>query len=472
MARRRQRKKLIKDAEISNMAAEGKAFWRHNGKVIFVEDGIPGDVADILIHKKKKDYAIGRIAELKQASPLRIEPFCQHFGVCGGCKWQMISYEQQLAYKSLTVVEAFQRIGKLDFPTPLPILGADPNRYYRNKMDFSFSNKKWLTKAEIDSEAAFNRNGLGFHKPGMFDKVVDIEHCYLQAAPSNEIRNAIRDYAIQNDLSFYDIIQQEGLLRNLIIRSSSLGEWMVLLSFGEDIAAARTALLDHLVEKFPQITSLHYVINTKKNESLYDLDIHTYHGRGHIFESLEDLKFKISPKSFFQTNSAQAERLYQVVRDFANLQGEEVVYDLYTGTGSIGLFLARHCKKVVGIEEVEAAIEDAKFNAQLNQIDNSSFFAGDVRQLLNADFLQEHGQVDLLVTDPPRAGMHPDVVQEILKMAPKRIVYVSCNPITQARDLQALSTQYKITSVQPVDMFPHTYHVENVVALERNVDGV
>ncbi|MGB0840287.1 MAG: 23S rRNA (uracil(1939)-C(5))-methyltransferase RlmD [Chitinophagales bacterium] len=467
MGRRRYRgkPKVLKDLEITAIAPEGKAIARHEGKVIFVDDAVPGDVADVFISRNKKDYAIGRVDVLKTASPDRIEPFCAHFDLCGGCKWQYMAYDKQLEYKQQIVQEAFERVGKLTFPPLLPILGGEPNQYYRNKLDYTFTNRRWLSRAQINSDEKFERNAVGFHSPGAFDRVIDVTHCYLQAEPSNAIRNEVRRYALEHGLTFYDVKSKVGFLRNLIIRSSTLDEWMVILSVGEANDEALFPLLDHLAETFPQITALQYVVNTKRNETLYDLDIITHKGRDHIYETLEDLKYKISPKSFFQTNPYQAVRLYQTVREFADLQGEETVYDLYTGTGSIGIFLAKHCKKVVGIEEVEPAIVDAKFNAELNDLDNTAFYAGDVKAMLGQEFVAQNGTPDLLVTDPPRAGMHPDVVMELLKMQPPRIVYVSCNPVTQARDLQLLSEKYEIKKVQPVDMFPHTYHVENVVLL-------
>lgn len=462
------RRKIVKELEITKIAAEGKGMARHNGKVIFVENAVPGDITDVRITKNRKDFAIAKIMELKKASPQRIEAFCEHFGTCGGCKWQYLPYEQQAAYKQGIVEESLQRVGKLDFPPIMPILGAEKTQYYRNKMEFTFSNKRWLSLEEVNSDIPIeNRNAVGMHVPGLFDKVVDIQHCFLQGTPSNEIRNEVRQFAINHELTYYDLREHKGFLRNLIVRTSTLEELMVILSVAEPKQETIEALLDHLLCQFPQITSLHYVVNQKKNDTLYDQDIITYHGRGYIFEQFEDLKYKISPKSFFQTNPYQGVRLYNVVRNFAQLEGNELVYDLYTGTGSIALFLAGQCKKVVGIEEVEAAIIDAKFNAELNKMDNTAFYAGDVKAMLGGDFVEENGMPDVLVTDPPRAGMHKDVVLRILEMAPPKIVYVSCNPVTQARDLQLLSEMYRIEKVQPVDMFPHTYHIENVVLLVK-----
>lgn len=470
MGRRNRRKPRLENLTITNIAAKGKGIVRHNGKVIFVENAVPGDVADVQIVRKKKDFSEGYIVDLKTPSPHRVEAFCKHFGVCGGCKWQYLAYDQQVAYKQQIVQDAFQRIGKLDFPELLPIIKADPTEYYRNKMEFTFSNRRWFTKEELgESGEREAQNAVGFHVPRVFDKIVDIEHCHLQGEPSNTIRNEIRRYAAAHALTFYDIREHHGLLRNLIIRISTLDEVMVIVSCGENQEANILALMEHLKTTFPDLTSLHYVVNTKRNDTLYDQNILTFHGRGYIYEQLGDLKFKISPKSFFQTNSTQAVRLYQTVLDFAELTGNETVYDLYTGTGSIGIFVARHCKQVIGIEEIADAITDAHYNAQLNGIANTHFYVGDVRKTVNREFMNKHGQADVVITDPPRAGMHPEMVEKILRMSPKRIVYVSCNPATQARDLQTLAEDYTIEKVQPVDMFPHTYHIENVVLLKRKV---
>ena len=448
------------------MVTEGKGLARHEGMAVFVEGGVPGDLADLQIVRKKRDYAIAKIQTLLRASELRVQPFCRHFELCGGCKWQYLPYEQQAIYKSQIVIDTIKRVGKLEARETLPIVKAEPNVYYRNKMEYTFSNKRWLSEAEIQSgEQIDDRNALGLHIPGMFDKIVDIEHCHLQAEPANEIRNEVRRYALEHSLSFYDLRENRGLLRNLIIRTSTLGELMVIVSFGEDAPSVRLALMEHLSAQFPQITSLHYVVNPKRNDTLFDLEIVTHRGRGHIFEQLGDLKFKISPKSFFQTNPHQAVNLYEVAKSFAHLKGSETVYDLYTGTGSIALFLANDCKKVVGIEEVEAAIIDAKFNAELNGVSNAHFYAGDVKEMFTPQFAEQNGAPDVLITDPPRAGMHPDVVRQILHLAPPRLVYVSCNPATQARDLHLLSERYELEKMQPVDMFPHTYHIENVAAL-------
>lgn len=462
------KKITLPNIAISQTAAEGKTLARHeDGRIIFVEGAVPGDVVDVQVIKSKKDYIEAKTVRVVSPSPDRVVPFCQHFGVCGGCKWQQLRYEKQAEYKQQLVDEALRRIGKLQFPPLLPIIKAPQHQYYRNKLEFTFSNKRWLTNDEIASESAhIERNAVGFHIPGMFDRIVDIQHCYLQNDPSNAIRNSLRQYALQQNWSFYDVKEHRGFLRNLIVRTTNTGEVLVILSVGYDDAEKIQLAMDFLVEQFPHLTSYHYVVNTKKNDTLYDLDIVTYHGRGFLYEQLEDLRFKVSPKSFFQTNTTQALALYQTARQFAQLQPTDTVYDLYTGTGSIGIFMARQCKKVIGIEEVEAAIADANYNAQLNGFQNTHFYAGDVKKLLTVDMVQQHGKPDVLITDPPRAGMHADVIQILLELSPRRIVYVSCNPSTQARDLQLLAARYNITQVQPVDMFPHTFHIENVVALE------
>ena len=465
---RRKRKKMIEQVELTAMAAEGKAMGRKDGKVIFVENAIPGDVVDVLTSKNKPDYAIGRVYKFHEKSPLRIEPFCKHFKMCGGCRWQYITYEQQLTYKQDIVEEAFRRVGKLEFEEILPIRGADETTHYRNKLEYTFSNSRWIFEEEIEAGVEIpHKNALGFHVPKLYHKIVDITECFHQPAPSNEIKNMVRDYALEHGLTFYDLLEHTGFLRTLTLRNSLAGEWMVIVCLAEENKEQREGLLDALLEKFPQITSLHYVINSKLNDTLYDQDIITYHGKGYIDEYLEELKFKISPKSFFQTNPKQALNLYGIIRDFANLTGDEVVYDLYTGTGSIAQFLARYCKKVVGIEEVADAIKDANYNAKENNLTNCHFITGDVKEHLNGDFVAIHGHPDLLVTDPPRAGLHPTVVANILNIYPKRIIYVSCNPVTQARDLGLMSSHYRIEKIQPVDMFPQTYHIENVVLLVK-----
>ncbi len=470
MGRRRRQKKVIEGLEITEMVTEGKGMGRHEGMVVFVENAVPGDIADVQLQKKKKDYAIGNIQTLKTASELRTEAFCQHFGTCGGCKWQYLKYPDQLHFKDKIVKDTFTRIGKIQSEHFLPIIGADEEReqFYRNKMEFTFTNSRWLSQEEVDSgEEITHRNAVGFHVPKMFHKVVDVETCYLMAEPCDRIRNEIRKFALENDFTFYNIFEHKGLLRTLIIRNSIAGELMVVLSFGEEDEEKQEQILNHLEVKFPEITSLNFVVNLKKNDTLFDQNIICIKGRPYIEEYLEDLKFKISPKSFFQTNPYQALKLYKVIRDFANLEGNEIVYDLYTGTGSIAQFLARACKKVVGVEEVQDAIKDAKFNAKENKLDNCHFVVGDVKNEFNQAFVEAHGQADLLITDPPRAGLHADVVKNILNISPKRIIYVSCNPATQARDLALMMDQYSIEKVQPVDMFPHTYHIENVVLLNR-----
>lgn len=453
---------------VTDVAAEGKAMGKVDDKVVFVTQAVPGDIVDVQVNKKRRSYYEGFPVKFHHYSDLRVEPFCAHFGVCGGCKWQSLPYAEQLKFKEREVVNNLQRIGKVELPEVQSIMGSPAERFYRNKLEFTFSNKRWLSLEEMEREEEVeNKNGLGFHIPGMFDKVVDIAQCHLMAEPSNAIRNALREYALANALPFYDLRAKAGFLRTLMIRNTSLGEVMVVLSLFQEDESARKALFDHLIGLFPDVTSWMYVINPKANDTIGDLDIQLYAGRDHIFEEMEGLKFKIGPKSFFQTNSEQALHLYQVAREFAGLSGKEVVYDLYTGTGTIANFVACQAAKVVGIEYVPEAIEDAVVNAKINQIDNTVFMAGDMKDLLTAELFEEHGRPDVIITDPPRAGMHADVVQTILNAAPDKIVYVSCNSATQARDLQLLDVRYRVTRVQPVDMFPHTHHVENVVLLER-----
>lgn len=453
---------------VTDVAAEGKAMGKVDDKVVFVTQAVPGDIVDVQVNKKRRSYYEGFPVKFHHYSDLRVEPFCEHFGVCGGCKWQSLPYAEQLKFKEREVINNLQRIGKVELPEVQSIMGSPAERFYRNKLEFTFSNKRWLSLEEMEREEEVeNKNGLGFHIPGMFDKVVDIAQCHLMAEPSNAIRNALREYALANALPFYDLRAKAGFLRTLMIRNTSLGEVMVVLSLFQEDESARKALFDHLIGLFPDVTSWMYVINPKANDTIGDLDIQLYAGRDHIFEEMEGLKFKIGLKSFFQTNSEQALHLYQVAREFAGLSGKEVVYDLYTGTGTIANFVARQAAKVVGIEYVPEAIEDAVVNAKINQIDNTVFMAGDMKDLLTAELFEEHGRPDVIITDPPRAGMHADVVQTILNAAPDKIVYVSCNSATQARDLQLLDVRYRVTRVQPVDMFPHTHHVENVVLLER-----
>lgn len=459
---------MLENIEIEAFAAEGKALARVDDLVVFVPFAAPGDVADIKLSRKRKQHAEGRIVAFKKYSPDRTEPFCSHFGVCGGCQWQHLPYAAQLRYKQQQVLDAMQRIAKVEIPEPGPIIGSENDRFYRNKLEFTFSNKRWRTIEEIKSGVEFKDNdALGFHIPGMFDKVLDIEKCWLQEDFSNRVRLSVKAFCLEHNMDFFDLRQQEGMMRNLIIRTASTGEKMLIVVFYQDEATSREALLKHLLEHFPEITSLIYVINNKGNDTIFDRDTSVYHGPGYIFEEMEGLRFKIGPKSFYQTNSAQACRLYSVVREFAGLKPDELVYDLYTGTGTIANFLARQCRKVIGIEYIPEAIEDARANAELNGIHNTAFFAADVKDLLNEAFMAEHGRPDVLITDPPRAGMHEDVVKTILTAAPERIVYVSCNPATQARDLNLLDQQYRVAALQTVDMFPHTQHVENVVLLKR-----
>ncbi|MCK9156267.1 MAG: 23S rRNA (uracil(1939)-C(5))-methyltransferase RlmD [Paludibacteraceae bacterium] len=468
MSRKNKPLPLIENIEITDVAAEGKAIAKQDNMVIFTQYVVPGDVVDLQITRKKNSYMEGRVVNIHKYSDKRCEAFCKHYGVCGGCKWQILPYEEQLKYKENQVLNNLTRIGKVELPEISPILGSKKTTYYRNKLEFTFSNKKWLTEEAIKSGETFdNRNALGFHIPGMFDKVLDIEECYLQDNISNEIRNEIKKFAIDNDMSFYDIRNREGLLRNIIIRTASTGEIMVIIVFFNNDQENIEKLLSHVAEKFPQITSLLYIINEKCNDIITDLETITYKGRDYIYEEMEGLKFKIGPKSFYQTNSTQAYELYKVARNFAGLTGNELVYDLYTGTGTIACFVSKMAKKVVGIEYVPEAIEDAKVNAETNKIDNTIFYAGDMKEILTDEFIQQHGRPDVIITDPPRDGMHPDVVETILRAEPKRIVYVSCNPATQARDLNLLDQKYQVMAVQPVDMFPHTQHVENVVLLNK-----
>lgn len=462
---RKMKNKVVTNLKIERIAAEGKCVGHHEGKVVFVQNVAPGDVVDVRITKGKSSFMEGEVIKFHEFSSDRIEPFCSHFGTCGGCKWQHISYNLQKTYKRQQVVDQFTRIGKIDIPEVSPILGSSQTQYYRNKLDFTFSNNRWLTREEINSGESFERNALGFHIPKMFDKIVDIDHCYLQGNISNEVRNQLREFALSEGLSFYDIRNQVGLLRNLIIRTTSTGESMVIVQFGEDDKEGIEKVMSFLNEQFPLITSLLYIVNLKKNETFHDLEVLTYAGKAYIEEEMEGLKFRIGPKSFYQTNSEQAYELYKVAREFAGLQGDEVVYDLYTGTGTIANFVAKQAKQVIGIEYVEAAIEDAKLNSQVNGIENTLFYAGDMKDMLNDEFLSKHNRPDVIITDPPRAGMHEDVVNMLLKLGAPKIVYVSCNPATQARDIAILAEKYQVDKIQPVDMFPQTYHVENVVLL-------
>lgn len=464
---RSKQKPLLEKLLITDIAAEGKAIARYEGMVVFVSLCIPGDVVDVQIIRKRKKFMEGYPVKFHAYSPNRKEPFCSHFGICGGCKWQHLPYSDQLKFKQQQVADALTRIGKVEVDAILPILSSENQQYYRNKLEFTFSHSRWLTNVEIQSgEHQHERRALGFHIPGKFDKVLDIERCYLQPEPSNEIRNYVRQYALEHDLSFFDLVRQEGLLRNLIIRNNQAGDVMAVFSFFKDEAETIEKLLLEVSEHFPKITSLMYVINPKANDTLNDLTVKLYKGQDHLIEKMEDLEFRISPKSFFQTNTRQAGRLYSVARDFAQLTGKEIVYDLYTGTGTIALFLARGSRKVIGLEYVSEAVTDACKNAELNGIDNSLFLAGDIRETLDDTFTSLHGRPDVIITDPPRTGMHADVVQAIIAAAPRRIVYVSCNPATQARDIQMLSEHYRVLKAQPLDMFPFTHHVENVALLE------
>lgn len=459
---------LIENLEIGDISSEGKAVGRHEGLVVFVEGVVPGDIANVMVHRKKSNFAEARLERLIKASENRVNPHCKHFGTCGGCKWQHLSYDSQLLYKQKYVNDAFTRIGKLDYPEPLPIIGCKETYSYRNKLEFSFSNKRWLSAEEMKSEGVISdRNALGFHIPGMFDKILDIQECHLQTEPGNAIRNAVRDYALKNELSFFDIRQQSGFLRSLLIRNSSRDEWMVILSVFEWLEKELFDLLEFLKIQFPKITSLQYAHNPKGNDTLTDLDIKVYHGKDHITEEMEGLQFKISPRSFYQTNSKQAYELYKLSREFADIRSHETVYDLYTGTGTIANFVARQAKKVVGIEYVEDAVRDALENSKLNGINNTDFYAGDMKKVLNSEFIKEQGKAQVIICDPPRAGMDAEVIKAILEADPERIVYVSCNPATQARDLALMQGKYQIIRVRAVDMFPQTAHVENVCLLSR-----
>lgn len=470
MARKKKPLPILENIQITDCAAEGKSLARVNDMVVFVPFCVPGDIVDLQVRKKRHSYMEAEVIRFVEKSAVREEPFCEHFGVCGGCKWQNLPYDKQLEMKQRQVYEQLTRIGKVELPEFMPILGSRKIREYRNKLEFGCSNKRWMTREEIATgEPAGEMRAIGFHITGAFDKILPIHNCHLMDGLQNEIRNFIYQYAIDNDLTFFDLRQQTGLLRDVMVRNSNTGEWMVLVQFHYDEEGDRERslqLMEALADRFPQITSLLYVDNQKCNDTFGDLELTLYKGNDHIFEIMEGLRFKVGPKSFYQTNTDQAYHLYSVARQFAGLTGEEVVYDLYTGTGTIANFVARSAKKVVGIEYVPEAIEDAKVNSDINGIGNTLFFAGDMKDILTDEFIAGHGRPDVIITDPPRAGMHPDVVETILRAKPRRIVYVSCNPATQARDLQLLDRLYKVVAVQPVDMFPHTPHVENVVALE------
>ena len=471
MARKKKPLPLLENITITGVAAEGKAIAKVDNLVVFVPYAVPGDVVDLQVRRKKHSYAEAEVVKFHHYSEQRATPFCQHFGVCGGCKWQCLPYEEQLRYKQQQVVDNLTRIGKIELPEVSPILGSRHTQCYRNKLEFGFSNKKWLTFEEVASGTKFEvMDAVGFHIPGAFDKILDIDTCYLMDDINNRLRNGIRSYALSHHLTFFDLRAQTGLLRNMMVRTSATGEVMLLLQFcirsAEEEKQARD-LLAHIHETFPEVTSLLWVNNLKCNDTIGDLEVHTYAGTDFIYEIMENLRFKVGPKSFYQTNTEQAYELYKVARHFAGLTGSELVYDLYTGTGTIANFVAHQAKQVIGIEYVPEAIEDAKENARINGLDNTLFYAGDMKDILNRDFIDHHGRPDVIITDPPRAGMHTDVVNTILFASPRRIVYVSCNPATQARDLALLDTQYRVVAVQPVDMFPQTHHVENVVLLEK-----
>lgn len=469
----RKKKSIVLDEVlVENYAAEGKSLARRDGKVVFIENVVPGDVVDVRLSKNKKDWAEGYPVQFRSYSPERVEPFCQHFGVCGGCQWQMLPYEKQLVYKQQQVWDNLTRIGKVALPPMLPIAGAASDRFYRNKLEYTFSTKEYIPQGHFNREdpAQNIHNVLGFHARGFFDKVVNIQKCWLQPEPNNQLRNSIRQYALDQGLSFYDYREHRGFLRNLQFRICSTGEVMVNLVVGEDSEKKRRPLLEFISRQFPSITTLLYTVNTKKNDSLHDLEPVTWSGPGHVVEKLEDFRFKIGPKSFFQTNTAQAETLYRITREFAELTGKEVLYDLYCGTGSIGIFCSRGAARVVGVEMIEAAVADARENAGINGIEHAAFFAGDVIDVCNDEFFAAQGRPDVLITDPPRAGMHEKLVRKILEIEAPRVVYVSCNPATQARDLALLDEKYAVTKLRPVDMFPHTHHIENVVQLTRKSD--
>lgn len=473
MTRKKENKIIFENIEVLDAGAKGVSVAKApDGKVIFIPNVVPGDVVDVQTFKKRKSYYEGKAIKFHHFSKDRMEPVCQHFGVCGGCKWQNMRYEKQLFYKNQEVFNHLKRIGKIPLPEFEPILGSENQFFYRNKMEFGFSNARWMTEAEIQSQdVLLQKNALGFHIPKMWDKILDITHCHLQEDPSNEIRNEIRIFAIANDLAFFDPRNLEGLLRTLMIRTASTGELMILIQFFKENEEQRTLLLNHLIQKFPQITSLLYVINEKANDTIYDQEVFLYHGRSYILEEMEGLHFRIHAKSFYQTNSKQAYKLYQITRDFAGLNGTELVYDLYTGTGTIAQFVSKKARRVIGVEAVPDAIRDAKENAKMNKIDNCEFFVGDMKNVFTESFIAQHGKPDVIITDPPRDGMHADVVKQLLKVEAQKIVYVSCNSATQARDLALLDEKYHVTRVRPVDMFPQTHHVENVVLLELKISS-
>lgn len=467
MARKKKSLPILENVMITGVASEGKAIAKVNEVVTFVPFAVPGDVVNLQVTKKKRSFMEARVIDFVEKSAVRSEPFCEHYGICGGCKWQILPYSEQLKHKQIEVENNLRRIGKVELSEITPILGSAKTTFYRNKLEFTFSNRRWRTYEEMLEEKEFDTmNAVGFHIPGMFDKVLDINKCWLQDDIQNKIRNEIRSYALQNNLTFFDLRIQEGFLRTMMVRTTSTGELMIILVFFHEDKTEREKLLQHIADKFPQITSLLYVINSKANDTITDQEVITFKGNDAIFEEMEGLRFKIGPKSFYQTNSEQAYELYKITRNFAELTGDELVYDLYTGTGTIANFVSKNARKVIGIEYVPEAIEDAKVNSALNGIENTLFFAGDMKNVLTKEFIATHGKPDVIITDPPRAGMHDDVIEAILLAEPKRIVYVSCNSATQARDLALLEEKYRVTAVQPVDMFPHTHHVENVVLLQ------
>ncbi|MBE9584978.1 23S rRNA (uracil(1939)-C(5))-methyltransferase RlmD [Mucilaginibacter sp. JRF] len=469
MSRGAKKSKFFENVAIIDIAEEGKGVGKADDFVLFVDKAIPGDVADVTVFKSKKNFGEGRITELKKSSEHRVKAFCEHFGTCGGCKWQHMTYDAQLTFKQKSVSDAISRLAKLDASDIMPIVASPADKYYRNKLEFTFSNKRWLYDGENRDDQQLDMNALGFHIPGRFDKILDVEHCYLQAEPSNSLRNRIRDFVKQHGYSFYDLKQHTGALRNLIIRTSSTGEVMVVMVFAYATDDEVQKLMGFIEAEFPQITSLLYIINHKKNDTIFDQEVVAFKGPEYIYEEMPSpngvIKFRIGPKSFYQTNSVQALKLYEITRDFAGFKGDELVYDLYTGAGTIANFVAGHVREVVGVEYVPSAIEDAKINSQINNISNTKFYAGDMKDVLSAEFVAEHGKPEVIITDPPRAGMHPDVVARLMEIEAPKIVYVSCNAATQARDLVVLKEKYDLVKIQPVDMFPHTQHVENVVLL-------
>jgi 23S rRNA (uracil1939-C5)-methyltransferase len=464
----RRKKYTLENVLVSAYAAEGKSLTRIDGKVLFIEGAVPGDVVDVFVTKDKKDWAEGKATKIKEYSQDRVTPFCIHFGICGGCKWQMLPYEKQLEYKEQEVRDVFKRIGKLGDVPVLSILGSEKTIHYRNKLEFTFSNKKFLPAEELRAlgENEWPGGALGYHVPKLYDKIIDITECWLMDDVNNKVRNIIRDFAKTHDYSYYDIKEHKGFLRNIILRYTTTGELMVNIIFGQDDVEKREALCNYLLENIPEITTLLFTINPKWNDSIYDLNPQIVSGRGFVIEKLEEFEFKISPKSFFQTNTQQAEVLYNLVKDFAELKGDETIYDLYCGTGSIGIFLSKSVKKIIGVDVIEEAIKDAKENTELNHLTDTFFYAGDVIEICNDDFFKTHGQPDVVIIDPPRAGLHGKLVQKLIEIAPPKMIYVSCNVATQARDLHLLNETFEVEKLQPVDMFPHTHHIECVALLK------